>query len=321
MKNLLNSLLIILLVFCGNSSANFIYVSGAGKGTNRIIQEEVILVQGGVVNEDGDELTIDFNTYAHKGASYADADFTFECNDGEGWDTIGLTFASGDDTKEWKLDTDSIVNSGWICRLSFDGSANSVERTDDSDIELAAFDDDSVTNRSTVGDDDVAPQLMSVTILESGEEIEAVYNEVVLIGDGGTVALTMSAAGDVSPTYSSGSGTNTLTYTCSTVERTETASDGWDYTNPGGGGIQDASGNEAGAENDFTVTNNSKQGTIPTDPELESATIGTTGQTLTLVFSESVDIGAGGSARYVGRCGRAGELLHARSAGLGSQDA
>lgn len=155
MKNLLIS--IIFLVFCGNAYANFIYVSGAGKGTNRIIQEEVILVQGGVVNEDGDELTIDFNTYAHQGTAYVDSDWNLECDDGDGYDSYALTFVSGDDTKQWVFLTSTEIQKYWDCRLDWAGTTNGIERTDDDTIELAAFDDEDVNNFSLQDDREDPP--------------------------------------------------------------------------------------------------------------------------------------------------------------------
>jgi len=316
---ILNSL-VLFFFLCGSANAYIFVSTSVGKGTNYVTTEEVILVQGGVVNEDGDELAVDYNTYAHQGTSYANADFTFECNDGEGWDEIALTYTSGDDTKQWKFDTASEVKDGWVCRLSFDGSANSVERTDDDEIELAAFDDDEVTNRSTQGTDAVAPQITSVTIGSDGTTWTITGNENLNVGTGGSggFAITMTTAGAVALTYSSGDGTTQLVYTGdTTVNADDTAADGLDYTQPTNG-IEDDAGNDLANINDFTVTNNSDQGTPPTDSELESATIGTTGKTLTLVFSESVDIGAGGSGGVSLTMTIAGSLTLTYSSGSGS---
>ena len=76
----------------------------------------------------------------------------------------------------------------------------------------------------------------------------------------GGFSVTMTDAGAIALTYSSGDGTSTLVYTGDvTVQSGDTVSSGLDYTQPGDG-IEDADGNDLATFTGASVSNNSTQG-------------------------------------------------------------
>ena len=103
------------------------------------------------------------------------------------------------------------------------------------------------------------------------------------------------SGGAVTMSYASGSGTSTLVYNLSrTIGIGETGT--ISYTQPGSG-VEDLAGNDLASIVGGSVTNNSTQDiTVPT---LSTATIATTGITISLVFDEAVQFGAGGNAGWV----------------------
>ena len=110
--------------------------------------------------------------------------------------------------------------------------------------------------------DTTAPTLQSATIGTDGETWTLVFDETVNIGSGGNGgwSVTMTTAGSVTLTYSSGDGSDTLVYTGgTTVNSGDTASNGLDYTQPGDG-IEDNTGNDLANIDDASITNNSTQG-------------------------------------------------------------
>lgn len=111
-----------------------------------------------------------------------------------------------------------------------------------------------------------APTLSSATIATNGTTWTLAFNENVNIGAGGSggFAVTMSTAGVVALTYSSGDGTTSLVYTGDvTVNSGETASSGLDYTQPGNG-IEDDVGTDLATFSTEAVTNNSTEGIVVT---------------------------------------------------------
>jgi hypothetical protein len=139
------------------------------------------------------------------------------------------------------------------------------------------------------GVDTTPPTLSSATIGTDGETWTLAFNENVTIGAGGSGgwAVTMSVAGSVGLTYSSGDGTSSLVYTGDTVVNSgETVSSGLDYTQPGDG-IEDTSGNDLANISSHAVTNNSTQGggyATPTRVDFDSLYTGT--------FSADVSVSA-----------------------------
>ena len=109
------------------------------------------------------------------------------------------------------------------------------------------------------GADVTAPTLSSATIASSGDTISFVFDESVTFGAGGNggFAVTMSG-GAATLTYSSGDGTDTLTYSISrTVAYNETGT--LAYTQPGDG-VEDSSGNDLVTFSGTSITNNSLDG-------------------------------------------------------------
>jgi len=149
------------------------------------------------------------------------------------------------------------------------------------------------------GADVTAPTLSSATIASNGTTLTTVFSEACSTGAGGTGGLNIDASttgANIAATYASGSGTNTWTWTlASTIQSGETCD--IDYTQPGDG-IEDASGNDLASITSAAVTNNSTQGADVTAPTLSSATIAANGTTLTLVFDETVAVGAGGNGGF-----------------------
>jgi hypothetical protein len=145
--------------------------------------------------------------------------------------------------------------------------------------------------------DIVAPALVSAQIPAAGTTLEITFTEAVSIGAGGNGGFTIGLSGGAATlTYSSGAGTGTLIYTINrTVAAGETCSD-FDYTQPGNG-VEDAAGNDLATflNQQALVTNNATDVTAPT---LDSASIPTTGDSLSIVFSETVSIGAGGNGGF-----------------------
>lgn len=140
------------------------------------------------------------------------------------------------------------------------------------------------------------PTLSSATIGTDGDTWTFVFNEAVEFGAGGNggFAVTMTNAGTITLTYSSGSGSNTLVYTGDvTVQGDDTVASGLDYTQPGDG-IENTSGYDLASFTGESVTNNSAVG----PPALVSATLGTDGMTWTFVFNKAVSIGSGGSGGF-----------------------
>ena len=106
------------------------------------------------------------------------------------------------------------------------------------------------------------PNLSSATIGSDGTTWTLVFSEAVTIGSGGSggFSVTMTNAGAITFTYSSGDGTSTLVYTGDvTVQSGDTVSSGLDYTQPGDG-IEDADGNDLATFTGASVSNNSTQG-------------------------------------------------------------
>ncbi|BBO80159.1 hypothetical protein DSCO28_07250 [Desulfosarcina ovata subsp. sediminis] len=176
----------------------------------------------------------------------------------------------------------------------------------------------SIANLETDGwtctyNEPAAPLLSSATIGSDGDTWTFVFTEAIEIGTGGSggFAVTMTDAGAITLTYSSGDGTNTLVYSGSTtVESDDTVSDGLDYTQPGDG-LENTSGVDLASFTDESVTNNSSIG----PPTLSSATIGSDGDTWTLVFNKSVSIGTGGSGGFVATMTTAGTVNLTYSSG------
>ncbi|WP_419657686.1 hypothetical protein Dvar_68260 [Desulfosarcina variabilis str. Montpellier] len=106
------------------------------------------------------------------------------------------------------------------------------------------------------------PNLSSAAIGSDGTTWTLVFSEAVTIGSGGSggFSVTMTNAGAITLTYSSGDGTSTLVYTGDvTVQSGDTVSSGLDYTQPGDG-IEDADGNDLATFTGASVSNNSTQG-------------------------------------------------------------
>jgi hypothetical protein len=154
-----------------------------------------------------------------------------------------------------------------------------------------------IGTKAAAAADVTAPALVSAQIPAAGTTLEITFTEAVSIGAGGNGGFTIALSGGAATlTYASGGGTGTLVYTINrTVAAGETCSD-FDYTQPGNG-VEDAAGNDLAtfSNQQALVTNNSADVTAPT---LSSASIPTTGDSLSIVFDETVSIGAGGNGGF-----------------------
>jgi hypothetical protein len=155
-----------------------------------------------------------------------------------------------------------------------------------------------IGTKATAAADVTAPALVSAQIPAAGTTLEITFTEAVSIGAGGNGGFTIALSGGAATlTYASGSGSGTLVYTINrTVSAGETCSD-FDYTQPGNG-VEDAAGNDLATftNQQALVTNNSTADS--TAPTLSSASIPTTGDSLSIVFNEAVSIGAGGTGGF-----------------------
>jgi hypothetical protein len=120
---------------------------------------------------------------------------------------------------------------------------------------------DSAVATATYTVDSAAPTVSTRTIPSAGTTLVVVHSETVTHGAGGSGGHTLSATGGaVTPTYSSGAGSNTLTYSLSrTVNSGETVTHS--YTQPGSG-VEDGVGNDLATFATQAVTNSSTQGGV-----------------------------------------------------------
>lgn len=156
------------------------------------------------------------------------------------------------------------------------------------------------------------PTLQSATVPPGGTTILLDFTVAVSVGAGGNGGWTVSLSGGACTlTYASGAGTDVLTYNLSrTITSSETGA--ISYTQPGNGIEATTGGNDVATISSATVTNNS----TATAPTLSSATIPTGGTTISLVFSASVSIGAGGNGGVtVSMSGGAATLSYASGSG------
>lgn len=213
-------------------------------------------------------------------------------------------------TYQWELDGVEIVGATSITYTTeAEGELTCVETvTDDDSVVISAE-----TLAVTIVPDTTAPTITNVTSAKTngsytvGEviDIQIVFSEVVnVVTTGGTPTLELeTGTTDRTASYNSGTGSNTLVFRY-TVQTGDTAAD-LDYkaTNSlalNSGTIKDAAGNDA----TLTLASPGAAGSLAankalvidtTVPTLSTATIAANGTTLTLVFSETVAIGAGGA--------------------------
>jgi hypothetical protein len=136
------------------------------------------------------------------------------------------------------------------------------------------------------------PELVSASIPAGGTTISLVFSVPIVIGaSGNNGGWTLSVNGGASSmTYASGIGGTTLVYNLGRrvlLGETGTIS----YTQPGNGIEALSGGVDLSSLSGFTISNSSTQ-----RPTLNSATIATSGTTVSLVFSQTVQFGAGGNS-------------------------
>jgi hypothetical protein len=201
---------------------------------------------------------------------------------------------------------DDTVDIDEVCTLDYDQPGDGAEALTGTDLSSVVAD---AVNNNSIHGDATPPEIVSITLTATNAAV--LYNETVQIGTGGNggAALTMDVEGDVSPTYASLSD-RTINYTISEIAAGSVAADGWDYTQPGDG-VEDLAGNDAANEDDFPVINT----VAGSNPILVSMTLGSDGYTWTQVYSESVTVGAGGSAGYTLEMTNAGSVPLTYSSG------
>jgi hypothetical protein len=137
---------------------------------------------------------------------------------------------------------------------------------------FAGITDNATWNFSTaVPIDTTPPTISTATISANGTTLTLVFSEAVSVGSGGSGGFNLDAAttgANLSCTYVSGTGTNTLVYTIgSTVVNGEVCD--LDYVQPGNG-IEDIAGVDLASITSRAVTNNSTQGADSTPPAISS---------------------------------------------------
>lgn len=133
------------------------------------------------------------------------------------------------------------------------------------------------------------PTMTSCTVSANGTTVTVVFDETMTTGAGGATGWTLNDP-TKAMTYVSGTGTNTIVFSVATAVlsgQTPTVT----YTQPGNGWEATPGGGDLATLTTQPVTNNSTQ----TAPTLVSTTIAANGTDVTLVFSESVSVGAGGN--------------------------
>lgn len=100
-----------------------------------------------------------------------------------------------------------------------------------------------------------APTLVSATINEDGDQVTLVFSRAVHLGLGNVFTVTGDTAGELIPTYASGTGTTTLVFDLpDTIVSGETVT--MDFTQPGNG-WQGTDGMDVASIADGAVTNSS----------------------------------------------------------------
>ena len=221
-------------------------------------------------------------------AQLADA-FTVEA-DG---DEVAVSFATAFGDSELLLSLVGTIERGQTVTVSYAVPATGAVEDADGN-EAAAFADFPVSNDSAV--DATAPVLASAEVPAAGDKLTLVFDEAIdlrparlppagaftVMADGAAVAVESVAAGD---------GPDSLVLNLSdTIFQGQAVAAV--YTVPGSGPrIEDAAGNDSGAfPPDVAVVNNSAETRDP--PELAGAEVPAAGDTLTLVFDETLDIAA-----------------------------
>ncbi|MES2568667.1 MAG: hypothetical protein V4710_01280, partial [Verrucomicrobiota bacterium] len=140
----------------------------------------------------------------------------------------------------------------------------------------------------------IAPTLIDPVIQSDGGTWSFGFSEPVTFGVGGSGGFAVTASGGaVTLTYHSGAGTDTWIYTGSrTVDFDETVS--LAYTQPGNG-IKDATDQPLASFAGLVVTNNSSAGEPPL---LLSVLVDEDAGTWQFLFTQPVEIGAGGSGGF-----------------------
>ena len=160
----------------------------------------------------------------------------------------------------------------------------------------------------------VNPTLVSAVIQANGTDIVLEFDAIVAFGSGGNGGYTPNLNGGAATmTYSSGSGTTSLTYTLSrAIDSTEIGS--LAYVQPGDGTEHANDLDDVASFSGFSIQNNSTQVTLA--PTLQSASIDETGDNIEFVFDKAVTIGAGGNGGWtINPSGGAATLTYASGDG------
>lgn len=155
-----------------------------------------------------------------------------------------------------------------------------------------------VVNATAGGGDVTAPTVSSAAIASSGTSFTLTLDENVSFGAGGNGGLTLSATGGaVTATYSSGAGSNVLTYGLSrTIAPSETVTRS--YTQPGNG-IEDVAGNDLASFSGQAVTNNSTADlTAPTPNPMTFSVAPAAGGSTFVTMTASTASDATGPVQY-----------------------
>jgi len=131
----------------------------------------------------------------------------------------------------------------------------------------------------------------SATVDATGETLEVVFPEAVTVADSTGFSANFSTQGSTTVTYTSGSGTTTLTFDLNkTVQAEETGTLAYTTTT---NGIEDGAGNDLESFSDFTITNESTMPTDTTDPTVTISTVNhiTSSSSTTINWTDSDSVG------------------------------
>jgi len=256
-------------------------------------------ISSATLGSDGTTLTIVFDesvTIATGAGFTVDASVTGSA--------IAATYDSGTGTTHTWTIADTI-DSGEVVSLLYTTVADDVEDIAGNDlatIDGAGF---TVTNNSTQGLDVAAPTLSSVspadgaTDIAIGANIVATFSETVFLEDFGTITIVdiSTPANTVSLTIPDAQ--VTVSGSAVTINLSSDLDPSTAYAvNISADCVRDAANNFFAGITGNTTWNFTTVASDVTAPTLSSATIGTNGTTLTLVFSETVAVGAGGNGGF-----------------------
>ena len=235
------------------------------------------------INTAGTEITVTLTESVDFGAG-GNGGFALDFSGG----VVTPTYSSGSGSTALVYTLSRTIQAGETGTVEYTQVGNGIE--DLTFVDLATFPVQSVTNNSTA--DTIAPLFDTASIPSAGTSIWLIFDEAVEFGAGGNggFAIASCSGGSVTPTYSSGSASDTLIYTLSRTIGSHETGCTVAYTQPTNG-VEDAAANDLASFTAQAVTNGSTADSVV--PTFVFARINAV--VLTLNYSEVVIFGAGGN--------------------------